>query len=64
MGELIDQEMAAALRRLQLARERCEAYRRAYGDGRVDRDLARRLRDALARVRQLETDAAAALLIA
>ena len=59
-----DQEMLAAVRRLQVARERCEQYRRAFGDGRVERDLARRLRDALAQVRQLEMDAAAALLIA
>ena len=56
--EVNDQEMVAALRRLQLARERCEAYRRLYGDGRVDRDLARRLRDALAAVRWLEVRAA------
>lgn len=61
---MIEQEMAAAQRALDLARGRCEQYRRLYGDGRVDRDLARRLRDALARVRQLEMDAAAALLIA
>ncbi len=61
---MIEQEMAAAQRALDLARRRCEEYRRAYGDGRVDRDLARRLRDALARVRRLEMDAAGAPLIA
>ncbi len=55
---MIDQEMAAAVRTLRVARERCEQYRRLHGDGRVDRDLARRLRDALAAVRWLETSAA------
>ena len=64
MGELIEMELVAATRTLALARFRVEQYRRAFGDGRVERDLARRLRDALAQVRQLEMDAAAALLIA
>ena len=55
---MIEQEMVAAQRALRLARGRCEDYRRLYGDGRVDRDLARRLRDALAAVRWLELGAA------
>ena len=55
---MIDMEMTAAVRQLAVARGRMERYRLAYGDGRVDRDLARRLRDALARVRWLETAAA------
>jgi len=46
-------------RQLGLARFRMENYRRAFGDGCVDRDLARRLRDALTRVRHLEALAVA-----
>ncbi len=51
-------EWTRAKRVLELARFRMANYRAAFGDGRVDRDLARRLRDALARVRHLETLAA------
>lgn len=62
-GESIDgafeAEWTRAKRVLDLARFRMENYRHAFGDGRVDRDLARRLRDALARVRHLEMAASA-----
>lgn len=57
--EAFEGEWDRAKRVLALARFRMENYRRAYGDDRVDRDLSRRLRDALARVRHLETLAAA-----
>lgn len=64
MGDAFDAEMTAALRRLALARSRMDQYRLAFGEGRVERDLARRLRDALARVRALEFRAALAQLAA
>lgn len=64
MSELLDAEMTAALRVLSLARVRMDTYRRAFGEGRVDKDLARRLRDALGQVRALEFRAASALLAA
>lgn len=54
----IEMELVAATRTLHLARYRVEQYRRAFGDGRVERDLSRRLRDALAAVRALEVRAA------
>lgn len=64
MGDMLDAEMAAALRVLDLARVRMDTYRRAFGEGRVDKDLARRLRDALGHVRALEFRAASVLLAA
>lgn len=48
------EEMQAARRGLAIARERDARYQAAYGFGRRDRDLERRLRDALRRVRHLE----------
>lgn len=64
MGDLAEAEMKRAVRVLELARFRMDQHRRAFGDGRVDRDLARRLRDALAQVWFLEGRAAQALLAA
>jgi len=62
-GESVfDMEMAAAMRVLELARVRMAQAWRAYGT--ADRDLERRLRDALARVWFLEEQAVAALLVA
>lgn len=64
MSDAFDAEMTAALRRLTLARTRMDTYRLAFGEGRVDKDLARRLRDALGQVRALEFRVASALLAA
>lgn len=64
MSDMLDAEMAAAVRRLALARFRMDQYRLAFGEGRVERDLARRLRDALSRVHALEFRAASTLLAA
>lgn len=64
MSELLDAEMVRALRVLDQARFRMDQHRLAFGEGRIERDLARRLRDALARVRWLETAAVTALLAA
>lgn len=62
-GESVfEMEMAAAVRVLELARTRVRQARAAYGA--ADRDLERRLRDALARVWFLEEQAATALLVA
>lgn len=61
--ETLDAEMIRAQSVLATARTRVAMYRRANG-GAVDRDLERRLRDALRQVRWLETTAAAALLVA
>lgn len=60
--ETLDAEMDRATRQLVLARRRMSEHMWAYGA--VDRDLERRLRDALRQVRWLETTAAAALLVA
>jgi hypothetical protein len=49
----LEAEMTRAARVLSLARWRMLEHRRVYGG--VDRDLARRLRDALRQVRWLET---------
>lgn len=59
---MVDAEMERATRVLALARERMIEHRRIFGG--VDRDLERRLRDALRYVRWLETAAAAAPLVA
>lgn len=61
--ETLDAEMTRAAGVLATARARMAEHRRAFGGG-VDRDLERRLRDALRQVRWLETRAATALLIA
>lgn len=58
----LDAEMDRAAKVLAVARARMVEHRKAYGG--VDRDLARRLRDALAQVRWLEMTTAAALLVA
>lgn len=60
--EALDAEMDRAAGMLATARLRMVEHRRAF-DG-VDRDLERRLRDALRQVRWLETRAATALLVA
>lgn len=57
MGELLVAELNRAMRVLDLARFRVRQQRAAYGD--VDRDVARRLDAALARVRWLESATAA-----
>lgn len=57
--EQFDAEMTRAGQALTLARFRIEQYVRAFGQGRVETDLRARLRAALARVRYLETLAAA-----
>lgn len=57
MGELLVAELDRAMRVLDLARFRVRQQRAAYGD--VDRDVARRLDAALARVRWLESATAA-----
>lgn len=59
----IDAEMDRARAQLRTARARSAMYAAAYG-GAVDRDLERRLAAALRRVRWLESETAAALLIA
>lgn len=59
---MVEAEMERATRVLALARQRMIEHRRIFGG--VDRDLERRLRDALRHVRWLETAAAAALLVA
>jgi len=59
----LDAEMDRARAVLRTARTRMAMYRRAYA-GAVDRDLERRLASALRRVRWLESECAAALLIA
>jgi hypothetical protein len=61
---LLDIELDVAKRSLWLARDRMDRYRLAFGEGRVERDLVRRLDAALRRVRFLETQGAAALLVA
>lgn len=60
--EALDAEMKRAARSLALARRRMVEHRRIFGG--VDRDLERRLRDALREVRWIEMSAAAALLVA
>ena len=60
--ETLDAEMVRARSVLATARTRMAMYRRAHA-GAVERDLERRLRDALRQVRWLETAAAAALLV-
>lgn len=60
--EALDAEMDRAAGVLATARARVAEHQWIYGG--VDRDLERRLRDALRRVRWLETRAATALLIA
>jgi hypothetical protein len=57
----VDAEMTRALSQLQTARFRVGQYARAFG-GAVERDLERRLADALRQVRHLEAVAALALL--
>lgn len=47
-------ELERAKARLAVARGRVTRYQAAYGKGRVDRDLERRLSDALRAVRALE----------
>ena len=47
-------EIERAKRGLAVARGRVAQYERAWGIGRRDRDLSRRLSDALRRVRWLE----------
>lgn len=62
-GESVfEMEMVAAVRVLELARSRVRQARRVHGA--ADRDLERRLRDALTRVWFLEEQAATALLVA
>ena len=58
MGELLVAELDRAMRVLDLARFRVRQQRAAYGD--VDRDVARRLDAALARVWWLEAQTAVA----
>jgi hypothetical protein len=53
MSELLVAELNRAMRALDLARARVRQQRAAYGG--VDRDVARRLDAALARVRWLES---------
>lgn len=60
--ETLDAEMTRAAGVLATARARMVEHRRAFGG--VDRDLERRLRDALRQVRWLEAMAATALLVA
>ena len=60
--EAMDAEMERARSVLETARTRMAMYRRAHA-GAIERDLERRLRDALRQVRWLETAAAAALLV-
>ena len=60
--ETLDAEMERARSVLATARSRMAMYRRAHA-GAVERDLERRLREALRQVRHLETQAAAALLV-
>ena len=57
--ETLDAEMVRARSVLATARTRMAMYRRAHA-GAVERDLERRLRDALRQVRWLEVQAAAA----
>jgi hypothetical protein len=56
---MIEAEMIRAQSVLATARTRVAMYRRAHA-GAVDRDLERRLRDALRQMRWLEVQAAAA----
>jgi hypothetical protein len=64
MGDdgMLEAEMIRARAMLATARTRMAMYRRAHA-GAVERDLERRLQDALRQVRWLETAAAAALLV-
>ena len=55
MANALESELERAARVLAQARWRMLEHRRVYGG--VDRDLARRLRDALAHVRWLELQA-------
>ncbi len=59
----VDAEMDRAVATLRTARARMAGYRAAFA-GAVDRDLERRLAAALRRVRWLESETAAALLVA
>lgn len=61
--EALEAEMHRAAKVLRVARARMVEHRTCFGGG-VDRDLERRLRDALRQVRYLETVGAASLLLA
>lgn len=60
--EALEAEMHRAAKVLRVARARMVEHRACFGG--VDRDLERRLRDALRQVRYLETVGAASLLLA